>query len=139
MTRVSPLVSSAFGRTRVGLRPTKRNSPSHARKTSGTQGKVNCMALVCLLRCSWDCYGHRGYNWPIADRRVASNGPRNNCGRYFGSSSPLVSKVVNDLLNIPKPNVSQNPLGCVELVSGLPQKVNLNKTGVNVILPSTVC
>ena len=25
-------VSSAFGRTRVGLRPTKRSSPSHARK-----------------------------------------------------------------------------------------------------------
>ena len=47
--------------------------------------------------------------------------------------------MANDLLNIPKPNVSQNPLGCVELVSGLPQKVNLNKTGVNVILPSTVC
>ena len=29
---VSPLVSSAFGRTHVGLRPTKRSSPSHARK-----------------------------------------------------------------------------------------------------------
>ena len=28
----SPLVSSAFGRTRVGPRPTKRSSPSHARK-----------------------------------------------------------------------------------------------------------
>ena len=28
----SLLVSSAFGRTRVGLRPTKRSSPSHARK-----------------------------------------------------------------------------------------------------------
>ena len=28
----SPLVSSAFGRTRVGLWPTKRSSPSHARK-----------------------------------------------------------------------------------------------------------
>ena len=27
-----PLVSSAFGRTRVGLRPTKRSSPSRARK-----------------------------------------------------------------------------------------------------------
>ena len=26
----SPLVSSAFGRTRVGLWPTKRSSPSHA-------------------------------------------------------------------------------------------------------------
>ena len=36
---VSPLVSSAFGRTRVGLRPTKRSSPSRARKTSGTQGR----------------------------------------------------------------------------------------------------
>ena len=45
----------------------------------------------------------------------------------------------SDLLNIPKPNVSQKPLGCVVLVSGLPQKVNRNKTGVNVIRPSTVC
>ena len=28
----SPLASSAFGQTRVGLRPTKRNFPSHARR-----------------------------------------------------------------------------------------------------------
>lgn len=44
-----------------------------------------------------------------------------------------------DLLNIPKPNVSQKPLDWVVLVCGLPQKVNLKRTGVNVILPSTVC
>ena len=31
--------------------------------------------------------------WPIADRRVPSNHPRNNCGKLFGSSSLLVCKV----------------------------------------------
>ena len=31
--------------------------------------------------------------WPIAERRVPSNYPRNNCGAYFGSSSLRVSKV----------------------------------------------
>ena len=39
------LVSSAFGRTRVGLRPTKRSSPSHARKTSGTQCTLSSTCL----------------------------------------------------------------------------------------------
>ena len=34
-------------------------------------------------------------NWPIADRRVTSNNPRNNCVTYFGSRSLLVSKVAN--------------------------------------------
>ena len=34
-------------------------------------------------------------NWPIADRRVPNNDPRNNCGTDFGSSPPLVCKVVN--------------------------------------------
>ena len=32
--------------------------------------------------------------WPIADRRVSCNDPRNNCGTHFGSSSLLVSKVL---------------------------------------------
>ena len=34
-------------------------------------------------------------NWPIADRRVPSNNPRINCGKHFGSSPFLVSKVAN--------------------------------------------
>ena len=37
----------------------------------------------------------REKNWPIADQRVPSNHPRNNCGMHFGSISLLVSKVVN--------------------------------------------
>ena len=36
-------------------------------------------------------------NWPIADRRVPSNAPGNNCGTHFCSSFPLVSKVANHL------------------------------------------
>ena len=36
--------------------------------------------------------------WPIADRHVPSNYPRNTCGTHFGSSSPLISKVVNKTL-----------------------------------------
>ena len=35
--------------------------------------------------------------WPIADQRVLSNEPRNNCGTHFGSSSPLVSKIANNI------------------------------------------
>ena len=34
-------------------------------------------------------------NCPIAERRVPSNDTRNNCGKHFGSSSLLVSKVAN--------------------------------------------
>ena len=37
----------------------------------------------------------REKNWPIADGRVPSNNPRNNCGTHFGSSSLVVSNVVN--------------------------------------------
>ena len=33
--------------------------------------------------------------WPIADRCVPNNDPRNNCGTNFGSNFLLVSKVVN--------------------------------------------
>ena len=33
--------------------------------------------------------------WPIADRRVPTNDPTNNCGRHFGSSSILVSQGAN--------------------------------------------
>ena len=29
-------------------------------------------------------------NWPIADRRVTSNHPRNNCGTHFGSRGPFL-------------------------------------------------
>lgn len=39
-------------------------------------------------------------NWPIADRLVPNNNPRNNCGIHIGSSSLLVSKVAkNDKVN----------------------------------------
>ena len=37
----------------------------------------------------------RKKNWPISDRRVPTNRPRNNCGTHFDSSSLLVSKVAN--------------------------------------------
>ena len=33
----------------------------------------------------------RGKNWPIADRCVLCNDPRDTCGRYFDSSPLLVS------------------------------------------------
>ena len=53
----SPLVSSGFGRTRVGLRPTKRSSPSHARKNLWypgywAPGNSNTVCSVCGER-SW--------------------------------------------------------------------------------------
>ena len=35
----------------------------------------------------------RRKNWPLADRRVASNDPRNTRGIHFGSIFHLVSKV----------------------------------------------
>ena len=37
----------------------------------------------------------RERKWPIADRRVPSSDPRDNCGTLFGSSSHLISKVAN--------------------------------------------
>ena len=39
-------------------------------------------------------------NWPIFDRHVTSNDPRDNCGTHFGSSPLLISKVVNVFLSI---------------------------------------
>ena len=33
--------------------------------------------------------------WPIADRHLPSNDPRNNCGTHFGSSPLPLSKVAN--------------------------------------------
>ena len=59
----------------------------HSRKDWGE--RRNCDVRKDL----WDCYKGQGRNWPIADRRVPSNHPRNNCGTHFCSSSPLVSKV----------------------------------------------
>ena len=52
-----PLVSSAFGRTRVCLQPTKRSSPSHARKNLWypgywSPGNSNTVCSVCGER-SW--------------------------------------------------------------------------------------
>ena len=43
----------------------------------------------------WDCYQGMGKNWPIAERRVISNDPRNNCRTLFGFSSLFVARVAN--------------------------------------------
>ena len=43
----------------------------------------------------WDCYWGRGENWPMADRRVPSDDPRDNCGAHVGSSPLLFAKVAN--------------------------------------------
>ena len=51
----------------------------------------------------------RGKNWPIADRRIPSNDPRNNCGTHFGPSSLLVSKVANDQGPFFQSPISANP------------------------------
>ena len=56
-----------------------------------------CVPFVCLVPvrllltsmvvlCQVNCWLQRTY-WPIADRRVLNNYPRNNCGTSFGSSS----------------------------------------------------
>ena len=38
--------------------------------------------------------------WPIADRRMPSNDPRNNRGTHFGSSILLITQVANVLICI---------------------------------------
>ena len=43
----------------------------------------------------WDCYQGKGKNWPIAERRVTRNDPRNNCRTLFGFSSLIVARVAN--------------------------------------------
>ena len=58
-------------------------------KTRRKLGRVN------FCKDFWGCYWAKGKNWPIADRRVPSNDPRNNCGTHFGSSPLLVSKEAN--------------------------------------------
>ena len=44
----------------------------------------------------------REKNWPIADRRIPSNDPRNTCGTRFGSSSLLIFKVSSWVVAIPR-------------------------------------
>ena len=39
----------------------------------------------------------RKKNWPIAERRIPANDPRNNCGTHFCPSPLLLSKVTNVL------------------------------------------
>ena len=39
-------------------------------------------------------------HWPIAERRVPSNYPSNNCGTHLGSSFILVSKVANGWVHL---------------------------------------
>ena len=43
----------------------------------------------------WDCSSNRGKKWPIADRCVSNNNPRNNRGMHSRSSFLLVSKVAH--------------------------------------------
>ena len=43
----------------------------------------------------WERYREQEKNWPIADRRVPSTDPKNNCGTQFSFSSRLASKVAN--------------------------------------------
>ena len=50
----------------------------------------------------------RRKKWPIADRRVHSSNPRNNCGTHFGSSSLRVPKVTNWLYRHKKDCVHLN-------------------------------
>ena len=58
-------------------------------KTRRKLGRVN------FRKDFWGCYWAKGKNWPIADRRVPSNDPRNNCGTHFGASPLLFSKVAH--------------------------------------------
>ena len=65
-------------------------------KRISTQKECKCKEFSLQTRlggeiCSSDVIMHKGH-WPIADRHVTSNGPRNDCGTHFGSSSLFVSK-----------------------------------------------
>ena len=51
-----------------------------------------------LLQRLLDMLPGTGKKWPIADRRVSSDNPRNNFGTYFGSSSLLGFKAANSVL-----------------------------------------
>ena len=51
------------------------------------------LGRVSFRKYFWDCSRVGEKNWPIADRLVPSDDPRNNCGAHFGPSSYLVSTV----------------------------------------------
>ena len=57
--------------------------------------KEGNLANLTFAKTSGTVTRDRKKNWPIADWRVPSNNPRNTCGTHFGSSSLVVSKVVN--------------------------------------------
>ena len=50
-----------------------------------------------LLQRLLDILPGTGKKWPIADRRVSSDNPRNNFGTHFGSSSLLGFKAANSV------------------------------------------
>ena len=54
----------------------------------GTEPINSCNAF-------WVCYKGQEKNWPIADRRVLSNDPRNHCWTRFDCSSLFYSNVAN--------------------------------------------
>ena len=64
------------------------------KNSSLNKREVNWVELI-FAKTSGIVSRERQNNWPIADRRVPSYDPRNNCGRHFGTSSLFVSKVVN--------------------------------------------
>ena len=66
----------------------------YKRKFATLERETNWGELT-LSKDLWDCSSNRGKNWPIADRCVSNNNPRNNCGMHFRSCLLLVSKVAH--------------------------------------------
>ena len=80
-----------------------RHIPNSLSSTAGSSNQLTTLetretgtgSSKLMQRLLWTVAGDREKNWPIADRRVSINNPRNNCGTHFGSSLLPVSKVTN--------------------------------------------
>ena len=68
----------------------RANKVHYGRCTSGVWHRETTWKLgrVNFGKDFWVCYWGRDHkNWPIADRRIPRNHPRNKCGMHFSSSS----------------------------------------------------
>ena len=89
----------------IGEFSLNRSQGTYPSTDSRRRRAVRRQHSLCTWMRSHSLLKHRGVNWveltfaktsgTVTRDRVTSNYPRNDCGTHFGSSFPLVSKVVD--------------------------------------------